>query len=112
MSRKWSASRIRFFFDVPARGFFKGKQRTVAQPQDPYKYPTIWVFVRVFLCVRRVVQLVEHVSPKHGIAGSSPASPAYELYILEKQGMGILAKRCARVLRVLLTILLKENYEK
>lgn len=32
----------------------------------------------VFCCFRRVVQLVERVSPKHEIAGSSPASPAYE----------------------------------
>ena len=28
--------------------------------------------------IRRVVQLVEHVSPKHVITGSSPVPPAYE----------------------------------
>ncbi len=34
--------------------------------------------------IRRVAQLVEHRSPKPGVAGSSPASPAIICIYLEK----------------------------
>lgn len=53
--------------------------------------------------------MVEHLSPKQVIVGSSPTPPAYGIYILEKQGAGILAKRCARVLRALLLKFFKEK---